>query len=236
MQRLMLVSDYDGTLKSDIKNLKININAVNKFRENGNLFAISTGRSYSSIKKECIKYNINYDYLFCNNGAVLFDSKDDIIYQKYFDNKMLLEINSIIEKCTGIKSIEYYNSYGKTDLVFNDSIIEVYLKLNILNTYQNLRKSLENKYSDLKIFKYLIYASLKKKTDKSEGLQILANKLFDDIPRENIITVGDNYNDLTMLRDFNGYRLLSSYPFLYGKGLKTTREVHTLIKKIEKKY
>ena len=51
MQKLMLVSDYDGTFKSNIKNLKINIEAVNRFRENGNLFAISTARSFNSIKK-----------------------------------------------------------------------------------------------------------------------------------------------------------------------------------------
>lgn len=235
MQKIMLVSDYDGTLKSDIKNLKININAINKFREKGHLFVISTGRSYHSIKKECKKYEINYDYLFCNNGRVLFDYKDDIIYQKNFDNEILLEINSIIENHSGIKSIEYYNPYGKTDLVFNNSIIEIYLRLNILNMYPSLKKHIEDKYPDLKFSKCLIYASLKKKIDKSRGLQILADKLSDDILRENIITVGDNYNDLSMLKDFDGYRIQSSYPFLYGKGLKTTREVHTLIKKLEKR-
>ena len=36
----LLATDYDGTFKSDIKNLYINISAVNKFMESGNKFAI----------------------------------------------------------------------------------------------------------------------------------------------------------------------------------------------------
>ena len=235
MTKLMLVSDYDGTFKSDIKNLKINIEAINKFREAGNIFAISTGRMYKSIKKECRMYNINYDYLFCNDGAVLFDSEDNIIYKETIDTKTLLEISSIINEYEGIKSIEYYNSYDKTDLVLDDSIIQILINLKILNDYKNLKKYITNKFPDIKMSKYFIYSWLTKNTDKSKGLEILANKLSNEISRENIITIGDNFNDLAMLKDFNGYRILLSYPVLYGKGLKVIPEVHRLIKKIEKK-
>ena len=37
----LLVSDYDGTLKSDVKNLKININAIKKLLTfvNSNFFS-----------------------------------------------------------------------------------------------------------------------------------------------------------------------------------------------------
>ena len=52
----LLVSDYDGTLKSDIKNLMVNIEAINEFRKKGNHFSIATGRDYYSIKKEIDKY------------------------------------------------------------------------------------------------------------------------------------------------------------------------------------
>lgn len=230
MSKLMLVSDYDGTLKRDIKNLKINIECVNKFRKNGNLFAISTGRSYHSIKKECIKYNINYDYLFCNNGAVLFDYNDNIIYQKYFDEEILQKINSVVENCITSKN----NSCCDNNEEMIDKIIELYLKLDFFNACLSIHECINCKYVNFKILKYLIYVFLKKTIDKSIGLQILADRLSNDIPKKNIITVGNNYNDLTMLKDFNGYRLTSSYPFLIGKGLNVTDEVHVLIKKLDK--
>ena len=47
-----------------------------------------------------------------------------------------------------------------------------------------------------------------------------------------IITVGDNLNDLEMLRDYNGYKMLYSYPIMYTKNIKTTTNVHSLIKKL----
>ena len=233
MQKLMLVSDYDGTFKSNIKNLKINIEAVNRFRENGNLFAISTARSFNSIKKECIKYNIKYDYLFCNNGLVLFDDKDNVIYKKHIDNEVLLEINSIINYNL-INSVEYYNSYRKTDLILNNSIIKVRFGLNILLSYPKLYQYIESKYTDLKISNYYIYASLKKILDKCKGLEVLADKLSSVVLRENIITVGNSFNDFSMLKSFDGYRMLFSNPFLFGSDLKTTKEVHTLMRKLEK--
>lgn len=234
MNKKMLVSDYDGTLKSNLKNLKLNIKAIKRFRKNGNLFVISTGRGYHSIKEECKQYDIPYDYLFCNDGAVLFDSNDNIIYKKNIASEILLEINSIIDSYRGIKSIEYYNAYNKTNLVLDNSIIQIFINLNIINDYNKLKKYIETNFSDIKMVKYFIYSSLTTNTNKSEGLEILANKLANEISRENIITVGDNYNDLEMLKDFNGYRMLLSYPFLFGHGLKVTKEVHTLIKKLEK--
>ena len=53
-----------------------------------------------------------------------------------------------------------------------------------------------------------------------------------EIKEEDVITVGDNRNDLEMLTRYDGYKILTSYPCLYGKGIKTTGEVHTLVKKM----
>ena len=75
----LLASDYDKTLYTNKRNLMLNIDAVNKFRENGNLFALVTGRSFVSIKQEINYYNIKYDYLACNNGLIVFDNEDNII-------------------------------------------------------------------------------------------------------------------------------------------------------------
>ena len=71
----LLVSDYDGTLKSSVKDLMLNIEAINKFREKGNLFVIITGRG-KSIREYIEEYNIPYDYLICENGAIIYDKND----------------------------------------------------------------------------------------------------------------------------------------------------------------
>ena len=58
----LLVSDYDGTFKEENnnKNIKANIEAIKKFTKNGNIFALATGRNFTSIKSETTRYNIPY--------------------------------------------------------------------------------------------------------------------------------------------------------------------------------
>ena len=79
----VLASDYDGTLKTRIHDLRINIKSLKKFRSLGNKFIIATGRSFESIKKEIDKFEIPFDYLSCNDGAVSFNDSLEVIDAKY---------------------------------------------------------------------------------------------------------------------------------------------------------
>ena len=47
--RKFLVSDYDGTFHTDDESIKNNIEKVKTFRNNGNIFAIATGRDRKSV-------------------------------------------------------------------------------------------------------------------------------------------------------------------------------------------
>ena len=60
----LLVSDFDGTLFIDYPSLEKNIHAIQRFREEGNLFVINSGRNYTSLMKEIKQYQIPYDILF----------------------------------------------------------------------------------------------------------------------------------------------------------------------------
>ena len=91
---LLVASDFDGTLYvNDINIINKNIEYINKLRENNHLFAIITGRGLSIIEL-LKKYNISYDFLICENGAIIYDNKDNILYSCYLEQD---DINSIIE-------------------------------------------------------------------------------------------------------------------------------------------
>ena len=94
----LLVSDYDGTFNEDKSLSKINnnIDAVKRFMSNGNLFAFATGRSFYSIKEETSCYKIPYDYLICNNGAMVFDANNNIIESNPLPQDEIEKIKKII--------------------------------------------------------------------------------------------------------------------------------------------
>ena len=64
----LLVSDYDGTIFDfeNIRETRKNIDAIKRFRDNDNLFAIATARTFSSIKYQTDKFKISYENLFIN--------------------------------------------------------------------------------------------------------------------------------------------------------------------------
>ena len=58
----LLVSDFDGTLFIDYPSLEKNIHAIQRFREEGNLFVINSGRNYTSLMKEIKQYQMDLKY------------------------------------------------------------------------------------------------------------------------------------------------------------------------------
>lgn len=68
-----LISDYDRTFFIDNNSIKYNIEKVKEFRDNGNIFAIATGRSFYDFIKNLENFHIEYDYLIINHGATLLD-------------------------------------------------------------------------------------------------------------------------------------------------------------------
>ena len=241
MARKMLVSDYDGTLKSDLKNLLINIEAVKKFRNEGNLFTISTGRSYDSIKSECDRYKIEYDFINCLDGSVLYDNNGNLIYANTIHRQDLIALAITMPGEDIVLSADYYDMHGLTNFNKYDinseettNIVLIHLKLKLFKSLKEYISGFSNSYPDIKFEKFYNNYLIKNNFNKSMGLQKLELYLDNEIEDNNIITVGDNINDLEMLRDYNGYKMLTSYPCMYRKGLKTTMEVHTLIKKINR--
>ena len=53
----LLVSDFDSSFYTDDINIIKNVEELNKFKNN-NLFMLSSGRSFNSLKNMCLKYSI----------------------------------------------------------------------------------------------------------------------------------------------------------------------------------
>ena len=78
MNKKILVSDYDQTFYLNDEDVEINKEAVDRFRKEGNIFVIATGRSYFDFHNKVNMYNFDYDYVIINHGATILDKNNNI--------------------------------------------------------------------------------------------------------------------------------------------------------------
>ena len=155
----LLVSDYDGTFKEENnnKNIKANIEAIKKFTKNGNIFALATGRNFTSIKSETTRYNIPYKYLICNDGSTIFNAKDELVYKYPIPENILEESLEYLSSLSYIKKLILLNEFG---LETNDtsSVIEIICALNLKNLHKlrEMKKNIEYLES-ISLFNYVSF-------------------------------------------------------------------------------
>ena len=231
----LLVSDYDGTIKTYDKNpnfiekniFRENIKSINDFMKN-NKFVIATGRNTKSIYDETEKYEIKYDYLISYNGRVIVDKNNNVINAEYIDIEFLDELNYV-----NIKELSFYDEFNLNNSGNNP--IYIYLTLSNIKEVRNCVAYWREFYPNLKItYNYLFNTIIiRKKYNKLLGINKLIDKEKINIKKQNIITVGDETNDKEMIKYYNGYRMLLSNPSLWFETKNVTPTVNKLIKKIK---
>ena len=198
---LLVASDFDGTLYvNDINIINKNIEYINKLRENNHLFAIITGRGLSIIEL-LKKYNISYDFLICENGAIIYDNKDNILYSCYLEQD---DINSTIEiiKKYNLKFIIDTGDKYITDLNQKFSnVASIFLDRKTINDVNEMLKIVKentNTYSYISPnWINIVNMNVNKKKTLEKLETILENKY-------KICPIGDAINDVEMISFFDG--------------------------------
>ena len=200
---MILASDFDNTLYvSDINIVNKNIESINKFRKKGNLFVIITGRGINSVKKYIDEYNMAYDYLICDNGAMIFDNEDNLLLGTcLLEKEDVDKIIDIIKRDnlkyildTGYEYITDVNTdYKDLACIFLDrktiSNSEELLEeiLNTTNTYSYLSDNWINS----------ININIDKKLTLDKLNEVLDYKYA-------IHGIGDAINDISMITSYDG--------------------------------
>lgn len=230
---MLLVSDYDGTIKKYYKNptifqkldLKKDIKAINKFVNNGNIFTLSTYRKTPSIKREIEKYKILYNYLTIYNGLVTIDRNDRVINAKYIDNNVVKEIIRIANRKGFIDKVTFYNEYGITDSIEN--IIMIGIKCSMPSIIINALK-------DMNVFYEYNRETIwiHERSDKIDAVKMLKDYL--KIEENEIYTIGDSEHDSEMIRNYNGHCIMNSDldQILYIR-IPREKNIRSLIKKLK---
>lgn len=206
----LFITDYDGTFLIDEKTLKLNIKAVNKLRKLGFKFIISTGRSFSSIKKQVELYHIPYDFLHCADGACVFDNKDNLLNFYEIEHDIVDELMKITKK-ENVEEIQigypqtYESIYNKNDKISG---------INIVFRGENCPESFIPKFLKLKEqfpnYNFLVYDHITyiyfcvkaQNVSKAAAIRFMEEKY--NINKKDIYVIGDSDNDVEMIRDYYG--------------------------------
>ena len=240
----LLVSDYDQTLYTNPHHLKLNIEAIREFRRLGNKFMLSTGRSFKSIKLQLDRHNIPYDYLSCLDGTVLFNHNDVLLQKNPVAADIFRELMIIRSKydvlslqCAGSRRM-YYDKKPMNDTMSYNLIVPENIFTNALK-YQSLMIEIEalmKNYPNLMLCIYAVpnmsFITMKNNgISKSSPIELVA--LREGISRDDIFTIGDNDNDIEMIRDFNGFAMKKGSVLVLRESLDSYNSVHQLISDIK---
>lgn len=199
---MLLASDFDGTIFVENKEiLNKNIKSINDFRKNKNIFVIITGRGICSIKKELIKNNIKYDYLLCNNGAMIFDNKDNILSKTYLEEENVLKTIDIIKKNNFNFMIDTGLDFINSLDVNTKQIISIYIDKKTVSSPTKTLKEIDNKTNTYNYISPNWINMVNKKINKEKSLKKLLNLINYD---GKVFTIGDAINDLDMIKEFDG--------------------------------
>ena len=121
----LICSDLDKTLLVDNKIPDFNLEAIQRARDLGVKFVISTGRDIEIILhllKQLNTENSENEYTICCSGAKIYENKNKkIIYINYLDNEMVKEAFEF-----GKKFSEIYIIFDTSDgvYIYNDEILK----------------------------------------------------------------------------------------------------------------
>lgn len=207
----MIVTDLDGTLLRDDKTISpYTIEVIKKVQQAGHKFVIATARPMRVAKKFLNLLETNAEIY--HNGALIysegqkidaFEINDiktvvDSILNTYPSSSLAIESDDVLYANFNVKRLwpecDYiYSDFSElSDKKANKIIIEV-SSFKDMKKYECLLPS--NLYIQLSENK--IGMIMNSNASKSNGIRLLSQKY--NIPRENIIAFGDDYNDIDML-------------------------------------
>ncbi len=246
----IIASDFDGTLVHHGVISDEDRAAINRFRAEGNIFLVITGRGYPSIEREMKSRSMEYDYLIAHNGCTIYDRYGDLCYEEKAEGEILPELISMFMKHNGHNTSfgRQLNRYeitdvpkekqGETSYIFFDEVKQ-YPYFNQADAYfdsieiaVSLNEDINRRF-DGKITSHLNGRNINAVpygVSKSSGLEAICR--YTGVAYKDCIAIGDDYNDIDMIRDFNGVTLPNGRDEVKAIARKVVGSIYELVEEM----
>ncbi len=223
------ISDYDGTLKQNGTVAPEDVDAINCWRESGNMFGIATGRDLGMTIHETDMYSIPFDFLVCLNGCVLYDGDQSIISATEMDKDLVPAIvahpasraslhialmnRGRLQICFNNGRSWFVNSYlphtviDATDAANAQHVMQISLGYPVVDEAAAWAAELNKQFAGQAVAHHNANTIdiNSANTDKALGIrQLITLKGWQD---KEVLVLGDGGNDVGMISAFHGYTL-----------------------------
>lgn len=227
----MVLSDLDETLLVNHHVPKFNQEAIASARKKGVKFVPATGRAYNMIQeilKEIGTYQKEEEYSICFNGGLIVENKDNRILHfqglSFEQTKELFELGRHYDVCVLIFTLdccyifkadpnevqrkidqkarfEVHDEYNM-DFLKDEKIAKILFEKRDMEYLKRVEKEIQPHIEGKVCASYSSYRYLELNAigvDKGQGLRWLADYL--GLTSEEVIAIGDNYNDVEMIKE-----------------------------------
>lgn len=219
---MILISDYDRTLKindiiSDYDRLMIE-----KFERDGHIFCVNSGRSYHHLQQNFTLQNFTAQITITGSGSQCHDSQSHTIFESRMLRNHALNLLQLILSSNAITYQIATNDiwvHARRDdpkwsvlkeQVDLDAVNSMSAKFNTLDDAQRFCESV-NALKEVCAYQNGLNVDIAPYgVSKASGIYNLAKHL--DISKKEIFTIGDSLNDIEMIREFNGFCVTVSHP------------------------
>ncbi len=221
----ILFCDMDGTIiENNLPIHHLDIEMIHELRKQGYYFAFCTGRNLEEAK--IASHHFEYDFMVLNNGAMIVDQDDRVLYHKQIKNQ---DAKEILDYCmmhyphlqysfyNGQQTFNYYQ--GKTYVHNLQGTVETkeYQFINELNKMKDdfdifcafnpdettndileIQDYINRNYQDIQGTQNVIYLDVTvAHCSKGTGIQALCQILNEELQT---YCIGDSFNDQSMFK------------------------------------
>ena len=219
MEKLLIATDFDGTLNQKGQVDTHTREAIDRWRASGRYFGVVTGRRIDFYEK-ARKIAIPFDYLIVCNGSLIVSEDRTVIYESLIPSEVIATLERAMasypdivhyQKDDGTPQPHYYCLFPSNERA--------------LRVREELLPEFGNTVS---IFVNGAFINIGNAgTGKAEGVSIILKHF--GLPEGSAAVVGDDYNDLDMILAHRGWVVETGQPDVVRKAPHTCRSVGDLI-------
>ena len=222
MDKRLIATDFDGTLFVNGEIPSSVRKAIDLWRADGRYFGIVTGRGMDFLDK-VKEIEIPVDYLIIYNGSVVTDKNGKIIYERFIPADIYARLEEIF---SGYEDIQ---SYSRAD---GNPQHHYYA------TFENTERALEVKADIDAVFGGRLAVFVNGRhvnigtagTGKAQGVKVVLD--YFSLTEDSAAVVGDDYNDLEMIKAFDGWAVENGKPDVKAQAPHICKDVGDLATKL----